>query len=111
MSLVCSPFFNPTHTVEFKTVRAMVILAYKYDVEHVRTEALRRLRRHFAITFATIDEYYLPSASMCIKARGRDMIAVVNLASMGDTFDIQPWPIPATQVKFAILPPVVVSIN
>lgn len=50
-----SPFFNPDTAPTFRVVRAMLILATKYDVEHVRAEALRRLHLRCYTTLAGYD--------------------------------------------------------
>lgn len=73
-----SPFFHRHEAVEFKDLRTLLRLSYKYDVPHIQAECLFRLTARFSPALATYDkERYL---DRYIQLRRVDAIAVVCLA-------------------------------
>lgn len=90
-----SPFFNPDTTPSFRVVRAMLILATKYDVEHVRAEALRRLRLRCYTTLAEYDAamsfYRSKQPTRHVTFHALDTIGLVNLARSFDLVELLPF--------------------
>lgn len=91
-----SPFFNPDSTPSFRAVRAMLILATKYDVEHVRAEALRRLHLRCYTTLAEYDAAKSLHRSKQptthhVSFYALDTIGLVNLARSFDLVELLPF--------------------
>lgn len=73
-----SPLFRRTDAVEFKTLRILLRLAFKYDIAHIQAELLTRLGARFAHDFDAWDDE--SGEGRLIQMRRADAIAVVNLA-------------------------------
>ncbi|KIP02766.1 hypothetical protein PHLGIDRAFT_279464 [Phlebiopsis gigantea 11061_1 CR5-6] len=84
------PFFmDQNSSMDFRDLRALTLLSFKYDVPHIRAEALRRLRICYP---ATLEEWHLRYPEFCaaepgsprkkraLDARPVDAIAAINLA-------------------------------
>ncbi|KAH8101967.1 hypothetical protein BXZ70DRAFT_1007192 [Cristinia sonorae] len=102
-------YFSDDHILSFEEISAMLRLGFKYNITHVREEAIRRLRRCFPSdleSFATpISRYalmieydeeaeeedspaYFPQSSTSLK--NYDAFAVIKLARSFDLNDILP---------------------
>ncbi len=88
-----SSYFKLDHTQSFNDVRSMLLLAMKYNVQHIANEAIGRLRSHYPSTsLAHYDRLRSGSESSqsamntCI----HDSIATVNLALLSNLWDILP---------------------
>ena len=77
-SATSSPIFRPNKIIEFKTLRTLIQLAYKYEIPHLQQELKGRLDARFSSTLKTWDEE--ASLQRLIAMRPRDVIAVVVLA-------------------------------
>lgn len=77
-----SPILRPNEAIEFKTLRALLRLSFKYEIPHVRQELLRRLGARFSYD---LEEWDTESGTgRLIKMRPRDAVAVVNIARSYD---------------------------
>lgn len=54
--VIISTYFDPGASVEFPTIRAMLRLSFKYELDFIRAEALQRLRRHDPHTLFVYDQ-------------------------------------------------------
>ncbi|TCD70994.1 hypothetical protein EIP91_000492 [Steccherinum ochraceum] len=60
-------YFSNDKTLKFNTVKAMLSLGSKYDVDHIREEAIRRLRQCFP---DELDSYVTPHTCYKIRKEG-----------------------------------------
>lgn len=74
--------------MDFRTIRAMLQLSFKYEVEFIREEALRRLRFCFPSTLSAFESWTREGGA--ITMRTRDTIAVIDLARTFNLTDILP---------------------
>lgn len=86
-----SLFFQQEEDIDFKVVRAMLSLSFKYDVQHIREAALRRLCVWFPPSLAGWDKFrQSQGAKSSTLVNAKDSIAVINMARRFDLPDLLP---------------------
>ena len=75
--------------MDFQDVRGLTLLSFKYDVQHIQTEAIRRLKVCFPATLGEWDARYSDTkrnstAPDTLRAVPIDAIAALNLARRFD---------------------------
>lgn len=86
--VIISTYFDPGASVEFPTIRAMLRLSFKYKVDFISAEALRRLRCYGP---HTLFAYGQKEAGNFKQVQAKEAIAIISLARAFNLPNLLPY--------------------
>lgn len=90
---VLRAFFQREEQIEFLVVRAMLILSFEYELQHIRDEALRRLRIWCPSTLAGYDRFHQLAwqDSNFMPPCVADSVTIINMSRKFDLPEFLPY--------------------